>query len=313
MNKKTFASAILICLLTAGVFYSCKKDNKNEKLDPQVEQFNNDANYYKAESDRADQDINGALGDIPSFGKAEETYSSPMCGVTIDSTLIAQHILYFVFDSITPCFSPSCTRSGKIKVELTSGNLWSDAGSVLTLTYINYKIVRMSDNKSIKFNGVKTLKNLNGNNWIGFYFGTSTLKYRERAFNINVVFDDGSTATWNSARTTEWSYSLTDSKLTFTAVGDTALNGFTTVDSWGVNRYGMDFTTYYNTPIVSNTYCGLWRPNSGELVHHLSVGDFTLTLGVDQQGNASTLLCGYGYKVSWTDSNGNISTVVLSY
>ncbi|MEI7802636.1 MAG: hypothetical protein WCI97_08335 [Bacteroidota bacterium] len=313
MNKKNFASLLLLCLFTSGIFSSCIKDKKNDKLDPQVEQFNTDANDYKAESDRADQDINGALGDIPSFGKAEETYSSPMCGVTIDSTQIAQHILFFNFDGVTPCFSPSCTRSGQIKVQLTSGNLWSDAGSVLTLTYIDYKIVRMSDNKSIKFNGVKTLKNLNGNNWLTFLLGSSTLKYRERSFNINVVFDDGSTSTWNSARTTEWSYSLADSKVTFSAVGDTILNGFNTVDSWGVNRYGMDFTTYYNTAIVSNSYCGFWRPNSGELVHHLSVGDFTLTLGVDQQGNASSLACAYGYKISWTGSSGNVSTVVLSY
>ncbi len=313
MNKINFSSALLLCLFTIGILSSCKKDNKNDTLDPQIEQFNSDANYYKAESDRADQDINGALGDIPSFGKAEEAYSSPMCGVTIDSTQISQHILYFIFDSITPCFSPSCIRSGKIKVELTSGNLWSDAGSVLTLTYIDYKILRMADNKSIKFNGVKTLKNLNGNNWLGFYLGSSTLKYRERAFNINVTFDDGTTSVWNSARTTEWSYSLADSKLSFTAFGDTTLNGFSNVDSWGVNRYGMDFTTYYNTAIVSNTYCGLWRPVSGELVHHLNVGDFTLTLGVDQTGNPSGLLCAYGYKVSWTGSSGNVSTVILSY
>ncbi len=312
MNRK-LASLLLISLMIAGVFTSCKKDNKKDALDPQVEQFNTDANNYKAESDRADQDINGALGDIPSFGRAEETYSSPMCGVTIDSSQIAQHILFFNFDGVTPCFSPSCTRSGVIKVELISGNLWSDVGAVLKLTYINYKIVRLSDNKSIMFNGLKTLKNLNGNNWLTFLLGSSTLKYRESAFNIHVKFDAGDSATWNSARTTEWAYSLADSKVTFTANGDTTLNGFATVDSWGKNRYAMDFTTYYNTAIVSNSYCGLWRPNSGKLVHHLSVGDFTLTLGVDQQGNATTLACAYGYKVSWTGSSGTTSTVILSY
>ncbi len=313
MKAKIFVFALLISVLAVGIFSGCKRDKKNESLDPQIEQFNNDANYYKAESDQVDSDVNGALGDIPSFGKAEETYSSPMCGVTIDSTQIAQHILYFNFDGITPCFSPSRTRSGQIKVELTTGNLWSDVGAVLTLTYIDFKVTRMSDNKSIKFNGVKTLKNINGNNWLTFLLGSITLKYQERAFNIAVVFDDGSTSVWNSARITEWSYSMADSKITFSALGDTTLSGFSTVDSWGVNRYAMDFTTYYNTAIVSNSYCGLWRPNSGELVHHVDGGDFTLTLGVDQQGNASTLACAYGYKVSWTGNNSNTSSVILSY
>lgn len=309
---------IAACSVLLGFSTSCKKllqKNENATLNSNVSQHNTDANNMKGGLDQTDNDINNALGDIPSFGKtdgAENILSSPLCGCTIDSSQIAQKILYFNFDGVTPCFSPSSTRSGQIKVELINGTNWSQAGAVLKETFINYKITRLFDNKSITFNGEKTLKNINGNNWYGFILGISNLKYQERMFNMAVSFDNNLSATWNSARITEWSYVPSSSKINFTASGDTTMNGFTNVDNWGINRYGDNFTTYYNTPIVSNTYCGLWRFNAGELVHNLPQGEFTLTLGVDQSGNPTPYTCAYGYKVAW-DVNGNSNSVVLSY
>ncbi|MBK6836969.1 MAG: hypothetical protein IPG90_00765 [Bacteroidetes bacterium] len=316
----------ILMLITAGIFIlnACKKNEEEDKvqLDANVSQFNTDANNYKSESDQADNDINNSLSSIPAFGRVAqgtEILSSPLCGVIIDSSQIANKILFYNFDGQTPCFSPSRTRSGQIKVELTTGAHWSDANSVLTITYINFKVTRLYDNKSITFNGVKTLKNINGNDWLGFILSSTTLKYQERALNIAVTFDNNLSATWNSARTTEWNYvqattnpSIHYAHIVFTARGDTSLNGHTTVDSWGINRFGENFTTYYNSAIVSNTYCGLWRFNSGELVHHLNNADFKLTLGVDQNGNATPYACAYGYKVAWS-ANGNSNSVILSY
>ncbi len=316
----TISCALLVFLV------GCKKDNADPKdsaeLDAKVVQFNSDANDYKAESDQVDNDINTSLSDISSFGRVSSSasiLSSPLCGVIIDSSQIANKILFYNFDGVTPCFSPSRTRSGQIKVQLTSGSHWSDAGSILTLTYINFKVTRLSNNKSIMFNGVKTLKNINGNNWLGFLSSTATLKYQERALNVAVSFDNNTSATWNSARITEWSFvhasvnpAILYDHITFSAVGDSTLNGQTNTDSWGVNRFGDPFVTHYNAPIVSNTYCGLWRFNSGELVHNVNANNFTLTLGVDQNGNPTPYTCAYGFKVSWV-INSNANSVVLSY
>lgn len=305
---------ILMCLLIPALVFiqSCKKE-ETFSLDEKAKQFNDDSNNYKSESDQVDNDINSALNEIPGFGKGTTTLSSPLCGVTIDSSQINQKILFFNFDAITPCFSPSRTRGGTIKVELTSGNLWSDVNAVLTLTYTNFKITRLSDNKFITFNGVKTLKNINGNNWLGFLAGTSGFKYQQRSFGMQVGFNDGQSAVWNSARMTEWTYTPATANITFTSKGDTSVNGFSNVDSWGTNRYSTAFTTYYNTPILSNTYCGLWRPKTGDLIHRLDNSEFRLTLGLDQSGNQSTLDCAYGYKVSWTADNGKSYSVILSY
>ena len=311
---------LVVCLAVAAVsFTSCRKDKndiKDATLDAQFKQFNDDNQFANGEIDQADNDINGALGDIPAFGKIANVQSSPLCGVTIDTSQIAQKIVFFNFDGVTPCFSPSRTRSGQIKVQLTSGNLWSDVNAVLTLTYINFKITRLYDNRNIMFNGIKTLKNLNGNNWIGFFLGTASLKYQARAYNVAVEFDNGAaSATWNIARVTEWTYDGSgplSPKINFTANGDTAMNGYNHVDGWGINRFGYGYTTYYTTPIVSNTYCGLWRPNSGQLIHDVNNSIFTLTLGVDQNGNPTPYNCAYGFKVMW-QVNGNTYVRVLTY
>ncbi len=311
--KKQIILMVSITILSTG-FYACKKEDQ-QTLDAKTKQFNDDSNNFKAESDQADNDVNNTINEIPAFGRGAVVVSSPLCGVTIDSSQLAQKILFFNFDGITPCFSPSRTRSGQIKVQLTTGTNWHMAGAVLTLTYNNFKITRLSDNNSILFNGTKTLTNVNGHNWLTFLAGTSTFKYRSRVYNVNVTYNDGSTAVWNQTCITEWLYTPTGNHapyLTFTSNGDSTVNSYSNSSMWGTNRYGEAFTTYYTTPIVSNTYCGLWRPNSGELIHHVNTSDFALTLGVDQSGNPTTLDCAYGFKVSWT-SNGNSNSVVLSY
>ncbi len=316
MNSKKvylFFTVFAVALLLG--IASCKKKEKDEplpELDSKTQQFNDDANKYKNESDEISDNINSYIKDVPAFGRVAGGASSSICGVTIDSSQLAQKILYFNFDGVTPCSSPSKTRSGQIKVQLTTGIHWSDAGSVLTETFSNYKVTRLSDNKSITYNGVKKITNVNGNNWLGFILGTAKLKYKERAFNVQVKFDNAQNATWNSAHIVEYTYTPASSKTTFTCLGDTSLNGYNNVSAWGTNRFAEIFTTNYNAAWTSNSYCGFWRPISGELVHHVNVGDFTLTLGVDQNGNPSTLNCAYGYKVTWVSGKNN-GSVILSY
>jgi hypothetical protein len=319
LMKKLILPFLAAGIISLSFITSCKKEEPASvptpaALDAQVQQHNTDADNYKAESDQADNDINNSVKDYPAFGRIQGVASDPLCGVTIDTSLLTSaKTLIYNFDGITSCFSPSRLRSGQIKVQLTSGNYWHDAGSVLTLTYINFKVTRQSDNKSVMFNGTKTLRNENGNDWIGFLLGTTTFKYKERALNIDVTFDNSLHATWNSARITTWSYTPAQTKITFTAIGDTTIGSYTNVDSWGVNRYGSSFTTRYNTEWKSNTYCGFWRPISGEVVVNVNSNDYTLTLGVNTDGTtANPALCAYGYKVSWM-ANGTPSSVVISY
>ena len=312
--KKKPGLLIAAFLLAAGILNSCKKESsENVLLDQQARQFNDDSNSFKSESDQADNDINSSLQDIPAFGRIAGIQTIPVCGLSIDSSQIAQKILYLNFDSSAVCLTPARKRSGQIKVQLTGGNYWRDAGAELTVTYINFRVVRLSTGRTITVNGVKTLTNLNGNNWPGFIAGTDTLRYRSRAFNLQVQFSSGPVATWNAAHTTSWLYAPSGPEVIFTVNGDTTLSSYSHVASWGINRNGNNFITYYLQPAVSNSLCGFTRPESGELVHHLDSSDFTVKLGVDISGNHTGAGCAYGYKVTWRYNGTNAGTIVIGY
>jgi hypothetical protein len=307
-------------LLSSSIVTSCKKREKEIALDEETKQFNEDANEIKSESDNVDNDINSSINNTSIGGRTSASYSSELCGVTIDSSQIANKILFYNFDGSTPCFSPSRTRGGQIKVELINGNSWKDVGAVLKLTYINFKIIKLSNNKSIQFNGVKTLKNVNGINWFTFLTSASNFKFQSRALNVNVTFENGDQAIWNSARITTWDYIAANvtpgipyGYVKFTSNGDTIRNGISNIDSWGTNRNGQVFQTYYQSPWVSNSYCGFWRPVSGNLSHQVGIYNLGLQLGVNQNGDPSTLTCAYGYKVSWTPLGGTAQTLINSY
>jgi hypothetical protein len=319
MRKPIFFMFAL--MLGVGIMQSCKKKEETVALEDSVKQFNEDANDIKSESDNINNDINTSIDNTSIGGRTSASYSSELCGVTIDSSQIANKILFYNFDGVTPCFSPSRTRSGQIKVQLIVGNTWKTAGSVLKFTFINFKVTKLSNNKSITFNGEKTLKNVNGINWLTFLIGTSNFTFQERALNIQVSFSDGTQATWNTARVTTWQYlqanatpGIPHAYVKFTSNGDTLVNNSPNTDSWGVNRNGQPFVTNYVAPWESNSYCGFWRPTSGSLKHMVAgIYNLTLDLGVDQSGNASTLSCAYGYKVGWTPMGGSPQSQVFSY
>lgn len=315
----TFKQSMTLGSTLLVLFIACGK--LQDLLNPEWKKFNEDSNALKQELDDVDWELNEHLGNFGS-GKTDDNghvASSPLCGAIIDSTDYSQNILYINFDGQTPCFSPSRTRSGQIKIELISGNSWYQAGAVIRETFIGYKITRLSDNRSIEFNGDKTLKNLYGTNWIGFFLSMNPLSFAERALNIDVTYDNGMTAVWNSARLIDWSWVQGNSVpgiqqpfVRFRATGDTTILGHSVTDSWGLNRFGQDFVTYYNEDIESNTYCGLWRPVAGDLTHEVDDNAFRLRMGLDQNGNPTSANCAYGYEVSW-DVNGNTSSQVFSY
>ena len=176
--------------------------------------------------------MNVIVQDETEFGRVRKSagITSDLCGITIDTSQIVQKTLLFNFDGITPCLSPSRTRAGNVKVQLTSGTSWSNANAVLTYTFINFKVVRLKENKIVTLNGTKTVKNVNGSDWLSFLSGTATIKYQERSLNLQATFNGGSVANWNVARVTECSYRPSDQRITFKVNGNSTLEGFANVD-----------------------------------------------------------------------------------
>ncbi|HEY0262639.1 MAG TPA: hypothetical protein VGB95_06405 [Chitinophagales bacterium] len=291
--KFLFAFAISVGLIVT----SCKK---RDGIDSSVEQHNQDVNNTKSESDNLNTDINNALSNTSVMGKNNAVQTTSICGATIDSSHINDATPYIIltFDGTTTC--DSRIRSGQVKVELTQGAHWHDAGAVLRVTHTNYKVVYTSlNNHYLIFNGVKFLTDVNGIDWISVWLGTDTIKVKERAYNQTVTFENGQTSTWSVARISQWWMSNSGFQINATAAADTVISG-KNVDSWGTTRFNTSFITEMQQPWQSNTTCGLWRPTSG--IYKSTTDNFTIqaTLGTDASGNQISSGCAYGLKLDWT-------------
>src|SRR5689334_18726375 len=131
---------LLFMAALIGLGTSCKKKEETEDatLDAQTKQHSDDNDRYKNASDNANDDVNAAIDQVPSMGRVirPNVLASTPCGFTIDSSQLQQKILILNFDGTTYCGSPSHLRDGQIKVQLTHGNHWGEAGAQLTITYI---------------------------------------------------------------------------------------------------------------------------------------------------------------------------------
>lgn len=303
-----------ICvLLLAG----CTKLTKNTIADPDAKQHNEDVSNTKNESDNLNTDINNILKDVPGFGKTESSAAFTICGATVDTSHQYDPTpkVTVTFDGTTACGSPARIRSGVVTLELIQGNKWSDAGAKLKVTHTNYKVTFVNlNNHYLTFNGTKYLTNVDGLDYVGYYFsGSLTARIRERSNDMTVTFENGQTESWNSARLS--TVQITNyTTITATVNGDSTSNG-KTIDSWGTTRFGTHFTTEMISPWVSGTTCGWWRPTQGKYTSTTDNFSVTATCSVDQQGNVVNSGCGaYGYKIEWNYNNGTATgNAVVAY
>lgn len=313
MKINRFAAFFLLGLSLAA----CKKDDdtKAEEPNQQLVTQAEDNNELKSEGDQANTDVTDAMENYSTINGRMNT-TKVICGCSIDS--IGEKTIRLAYDGTTPCGNPSRTRGGTITFQLVQGNRWSQQGAKLNITLNNYKVTRLSDQKSWTFNGTKTLTNVRGTNWLAFLARTDSLLYRERSSNMvcNIAKDNNTaTVTYNIARTTTWkSVQATNrSFIQFAAMGDTTIDGLTNVDTWGTGRFGSSFTNQFLERLLSDTYCQLWRPRGGKVQHKSPGGSITLTYGVNEQGLKDTRDCAYGWKVNWDLSNGAQGEKVISY
>lgn len=295
----------------------CRKDKENtpEPDAATVTQIEDD-NDVKSEGDQANSDVTDALSNFATINGRAAVASGKkvICGCEIDS--IGTRTIRLRYDGVTPCGNPSRTRGGTITFQLVQGQQWRFPGSVVQITLTGFRVTRLRDQKSWTFNGVKYLTNVRGHlNWPGYLAGTDSLLYRERARDMSVAFSGGGSASYNIARTTSWRYVQYANRnvIQFAALGDTTLEGKTSVDTWGTGRSGSTFVNQYLNRLVSDSYCGFWRPRSGKVVHTRQGGTITLTMGVNESGQPDTRDCAYGWKVNWNLNSGANGEKIFSY
>jgi hypothetical protein len=201
-------------------------------------------------------------------------------------------------------------RTGVIVISMPANVRWKDAGASITVDFQNYKVTRVSDNKSITINGSKTITNQSG----GLLINLATagpITHIVSSNGLAVSFDNGTFRSWQVARKHVYSFS-TGAVLTVT--GNHTIGTTTGIAEWGINRFGEAFTTVISSPLVIRQDCN-FRLTAGEVIHTTANFTGTTTFGLDSSGNATG--CPgtgvYYMKIVWTGPNNNTHTLIWPY
>ena len=307
-----------LSLLVVGlIFTSCKKDRAVVTPDETDEsslfsQHSADVNTSNNSADMSFDDAENALAPSSLSGAKTASYTG-ICGATVDTTQITTNKKIIITYNGNSCDGLR-NRTGVITIQLTKGNKWKDVGSVLTITYANFKVTTLSNGKSHTLNGIHTLTNVSGGlvAHIGVSPNPATIVRKIRANNMSLTFDDGTTRSWSAARKRTWTGN--SGIVTSLAIsGDTVLTGVANTEVWGTNRAGNPFTTVMNTPLVVNSTCGWFSPVSGMKTHTFNSRVSSITFGTDASGNIVSSGCPNHYIINWTSPSGVAKYYVGTY
>lgn len=312
---KKHLSLMSVAILSAGLFFtSCKKESANNNNvtdnDTELQTQTDDQARFSNESDAADNDANTAL----------ETYGGSYVGarpmspypIACDATVTVDTASNPRTITITyngTCLGPR-RRTGSIVLSFAPNFRWSNVGAAYTVTYNNLRITRVSDNKSITINGVKTITNVTGGRLFNLA-SIGTIIHTTVSAGMTVTFDNNSQRIWKVARKRTFTY---NNGIVISITGIAPAIVGTGVAEWGINRFGHEFKTAILEPLVVRQSCD-FRLVSGQIQHTGILVSTTTTFGLDAQGNAvNTCPAGPFYlKIVWTGANGQSHTYIGPY
>ncbi|MCU0429899.1 MAG: hypothetical protein MUF42_07985 [Cytophagaceae bacterium] len=309
---KSILFNVSVLCLSIALLSSCKKKEKEEEEVDNTQESTNSADLTRISEnsdEAADDVINMFSGSSISGARIG---LNNVCGATIDSTnLSSNKTITLTFDGTTPCVNGSRTRSGSITAQLTTGSKWKDAGAVISITFNNYKVTRISDGKYVTFNGSKTITNVNGG--LVAQITTGTVTHRIQSSTLSMTFDDGTVRSWSTNRTRVISKSGSDYLINIQ--GNGSAGNYNNLAFWGTNRYGGAFYSEISSQLVVNTCSSQGKAvvTSGTAIHHNALVDITITYGVNSDGSAANACSAYGYKLNWTNNRGQAKSLVLPY
>ncbi len=310
MNLRTLS---VLALAISTSFTACKK-NEATPTDTasalEVKAHAEDQNNVSGELDVVATEVTDALEENPSFSgrlqRGQNTAS--ICGATAVADTLSNPRKITITYNATNC-AGTHLRTGTIVLSMPAGVRWKNAGAAITVTFQNFKVKRLADNKSITINGSQTLTNVSGGS-IRQLTSLQTITHTIISSNMAIAFDDNTQRTWQVARKRVFTYN-NGGVMTIHGIGT---NGSTiNAAEWGANRFGHPFTTSITQPIVVRQDCN-FRITAGEIKHQ-GFATATVTFGLNAGGTptACPLNSNYFYKLTWTGPAGNSSSVVLPY
>ena len=312
--KKIIYSLTIIALASGLTFTSCRKKKAFKEEDGQSSADNRSV---QTENDLANNEINTEAGNNnflhgrsvsgSQSAAIQKVLGINATGYTVDTTGAYMGTIKINYNGTTVS---NRTRTGSIRLTIQNypTKKWKDAGCVLKVDYLAYKVTRASDGKSIELNGTQFLTNETGGSWWELLIvkTQASLATSVTGSNLNVTFDGDKTAVYNINR--RFTYTLPGGILTCTGEGIGNDGSLGSLENYGTTRDGDAFTSQVTTPIVWNWTCGWWAPVSGEVDIKVDEKDFNLkvTFSVDNSGNvvsAGPNSCPYGWKVEWKHKN----------
>lgn len=301
---------LLLVLIIAIVFSSCKKDNKSENdTNSQIEAQADDESQVSAELDAATLDVATIIEFNPATSGDNSTLDNLICDATIEFNAISNPMTATITYNGGDCFG-NRTRTGKIVVSVVQGAKWNEAGTAVNVEFQNFKITRKKDNKSVTINGTKTYTNISGGLLIHLAGGENII-HQISSNGISVKFNDETAREWKIARQYSFHY---DAGIVVAITGFHAENNVDGIVAWGTNRFGKEFTTVINEALIVKQSCSA-KISTGILTHTTPAFSVSATFGLDAQG-APTQCAGSGnlyYKLQATGPNGGVYTKLIAY
>jgi len=302
--KQIFILLSVVTVSAMLVTSSCKKNKEFKKENGQTSEDNRNV---QSQTDQGVSDANTAIGNYSSLSGRSAALPSVMttiCGATIDTNGMHLGTIKINYDG-TVCNNRKREGSIRLTIQNYAGGVrWKDAGCVLKVDYLTYKVTRASDDKSIQFDGTHLVTNVSGGTWWDLYIGTlaSLIHTVTSSGDLTVTFESGQTATCNLNR--KFTYVWANPVLTCTGEGTGTHNSLSNLENYGTTRDGDEFTSEVKTPVVWNTTCGAWAPIHGEVNIVVANKEFNLvgTFGVNASGdpvNVGANDCPYGWKLYW--------------
>ena len=304
MRLKNLLIASAIVSFAVG-FTSCKKDNNNSTTDTTTEAKTqaDDQTFFSNETDIATNDANASLDNSGgSYNETPTGINTPVLSLPCDATITVDttsNPRTITIDYNGSNCNLTRTRTGSVVISFAPDFKWGTAGAQLEVKFVNFKVTRNIDGKSIVINGTRTITNVSGG-LLKNLASLDSIEHKIDDTNMSVTFDNGAQRTWETHFTRVFTYS----------------NGIvisTTGSITGKNRFNDDFSCTILKPLVITQSCD-FRLVSGEAAHTGPKVNTDVTFGLDVIGNPinSCPLVFY-FKVVWTGPNGNTFSAILPY
>lgn len=332
MRKIVFALTGISILF----FSSCDRKNKTEDPSSTTPTSRTKADDASArnEFDRI-YDIAEDIFNSDEYKNARVAYVLPCGNVTINTQ-------NFTIDYSNSTTCGSRVLSGTVAVELQAGHTrFSEQGAVLKFTFTNYKVLYISSNQSLTYNGIAYVTNTSGGTFVDLFTSVATIEQKVRA-NIDVTFDTSATATpvtrtWHIFRKKVFESANTNgTAISFTLTGDTSstddsyINGtYNSISEYGLSRDGYKFINNVTQDFVwencGTVASGPYILKTGSVTQTAYLGNivpiiypdayatFTATAGaMGTPGTPAGAIVNNceanGYNISWTIRNGETGT-----